>query len=378
MKVLKKIFKGIGIALGCILAVIILAAAALLIKAGTSYKNLQKIDDEGAFYSIDYVGNYDSPIVSKALNLFSGGCSAFITENEDGDVITCRNYDFPHHDEDGEPSGLNVLVNCNPKGRYSSVGIADLGLFSVVGLPYYADAFDESSITRLALMYAPYLCMDGMNEKGVSVSILYLDTKDGESPMKQTDEGKESLMVNGLLREILDTCATLDEAVALAENTNMMCTFSGDYHLFVTDAAGNSAVFEWRYNTFTVTYTNAVTNFYVGYDDGCDSISNGVVTDAFVTPENVSWDYHYGYGHGYGRFAELAETLEKHITDKSTLATSMTDLEAMNLLQKVSQAYNPSEATSYTQYSVIYNNTDLTIKVCVLRDYENIYEFSVG
>lgn len=377
MKVVKKILKILGIALGSILALVIVCALAVIIKAKTSYTDLERIDPDGAFYAIDYKGNYESPLVSKALNLFSGGCSAFITVNEDGDVITCRNYDFPHKDADGNPSGLNVLVRCSPKNGYSSVGIADLGLFSVVGLPYYAGVLDSGKSSTIPLMYAPYLCMDGINEKGVSVSILALDKKEGETAMHQTVEGRDSLMVNAVLRQILDNCATLDEAVAFVESVNVMCTFGYDYHLFVTDAAGQSAVFEWRYNNFTVTYTNAVTNFYVAYDDGCDCYYGDKLKDSFVTAENVSRDYRYGYGHGYGRFAELAETLEEHSSGSTVTGTSMTNEEAMRLLAAVSQAYDPDAMTSLTQYSVIYNNTDASVSVCVMRDYESMYTFGV-
>ena len=373
---MKKFLKATGIVLGCIVALVLIVVGGVLLKARTSYRNLERIDEDGAFYSIDYVGNYESPLVSKALNIFSGGCSAFITVNEDGDIITCRNYDFPHNDTNGDLSGLNVLVRCSPKGKYSSVGMADMGLLSVVGLPYYAGCLDTGEATPLVLMYAPYLCMDGMNEKGLTVSILALDTKDGESPMHQTDEGKESLMINALLRELLDNCANLEEAVELTDSVNLMCTFGCDYHLFVTDAEGNSAVFEWRYNDFTVTYTNAATNFYVGYDDGEDSssASNGL----FVKAENVSREYHYGYGHGYDRFREVAEALERHKTDADGMTTSMTNAEAMDLLSLVSQAYVPGSYTSYTQYSVIYNNTDLTATICIQRDYEDVYEFAIG
>ena len=336
------------------------------------------MDENGAFYSIDYVGNYESPLVAKALNLFSGGCSAFITENEKGEMITCRNYDFPHKDAEGNPTGLNVLVKCSPKGKYESIGIADIGLFSVVGLPYYAGSLDSGNTSTIPLMYAPYLCMDGMNEKGVSVSILALDLKDGETPMHQTAEGKQSLMVNALLRQILDNCASLEEAVELAKNTNIVCTFGSDYHLFVTDAQGNSAVFEWRYNELTISCTNAVTNFYVAYDDGCDCYYGEKLKESFTTAGDVSWDYHYGYGHGYGRFAELARTLEEHISDAEALKTSMTEQEAMALLEAVSQTYDPEQQTSLTQYSVIYNNSSRSVKVCVMQDYSKIFEYSVG
>ena len=372
------VFKGVGIFLGAILALVILLALVVIIKANFSYSDLTRVDDGGSLYYATYTGNYASPIVSMPLNLFGGvGCSAFITQNEDGDVITCRNYDFPHTDDEGNPTGLNVIVRCSPKNGYSSIGVADIGLFSEIGLPYYAGAF-ESGVSKVPLMFLPYFCMDGMNEKGVCVSILALDIKDGETPMRQTAEGKENLMVNTLLRIILDSCKSVDEAVQAAENCNMTCTFGNDYHLFVSDASGRSVVMEWRYNNLTVTQTNAVTNFYVGYDDACDCYSHGKLKEKFVQSDDHVFEYHYGYGHGYARFAKIADALDEHISGSSSAGTSMTDDEAFGILASVAQSYDPESSTSFTEYSAIYNNSSLTLDICSLADYSSIFTYTVN
>ena len=373
---MKKALKIIGIVLGSIVLLAILLAVFVIIKGNNSFKNLQRVDSIGSLYYIDYVGNYESPVVTKFLDLAAAGCSAFITENENGEVITCRNFDYPHHDDEGNPFGLNVIVKCTPEGKYASIGIADIGLFSIIGLPYYSGSLDSGNLPTLPLMWAPYLCLDGLNEMGLSVTILALDLKEGETATKQTEAGKPSLMVTEMLRQILDNCASLEEAIEFAEGINAICTFGEDYHLFVTDATGASAVFEWRYNDFTVTYTDAVTNFYVGYDDGCDSYNNGVLKDAFVTAGDTLRDYHYGYGHGYGRFATIASTLDSCIVDEESLKTSMTDDEAMALLSQASQDYDPDSPTSFTQYSVIYNNTNLSVTICPMRNYDEKYVFS--
>ena len=41
--------------------------------------------------------------------------------------------------------------------------------------------------------------MDGVNEKGFAVSFLYLDLKEGEHPVNQTEKGKESVILSVLL-----------------------------------------------------------------------------------------------------------------------------------------------------------------------------------
>lgn len=369
-------WRAVLIALGAIFGAAVLLAAAVLLKASRSVERLVRLDERGALYSCDYVGNYESPIVSAPMKLLrGGGCSAFLVRNGAGEVLCGRNYDLPHKDAEDSITGLNVVVHCAPKGKYASVNVADAAWLSVIGLPYYAGTPD-GGVTLLPLMFLPYLCMDGMNEKGLTVSILALDTAEGESPMYQTAPGKRTVMVNELLRVLLDSCATLEEAEAMTERYNIANTFGYDYHLFVSDAAGSSAVFEWRYNEFTVTPTDAVTNFYVGYDDACDCLYGDRLKEAFTPPAEYSRPYRYGSGHGYQRFSVLAETLESFRPAPGDTAR-MEVSDAMELLSAVSQDYVPGELTSFTQYSVVYNSADLSAELCAMRDYEHVFRISV-
>ena len=80
--------------------------------------------------------------------------------------------------------------------------------------------------------------MDGINEKGLSVSILALDVKEGEQAVHQSVEGKKTILYEELLRYILDSCATVKEAEELAGEYNIHNIIGNDYHLFVTDENG--------------------------------------------------------------------------------------------------------------------------------------------
>lgn len=51
---------------------------------------------------------------------------------------------------------------------------------------------------------------------------------------------------------------------------------------------------------------------------------------------------------------------------------------AMNLLNFVSQAENPMDATSHTQWSVVYNLSKKEATICVNRDYGKKYFFGFG
>ncbi len=372
-----KIILKVLAALGILVAVF----AAFLIFSYFHLKNFyttpQKVDDRGRLYYTEYTGNYDSPFVTflfdKIKPVRDGGCSAFYIDSADGGYRTGRNYDMPHKDKEGNTTGLNLVVRCNPEGRYRSVGVADFAMLSRIGLNYTAGAFDKGQLTDVLLSLAPYICVDGINEKGLSVSILALDLKEGETAVFQTEEEKESDIITGLLRRILDNCASVSEAVEMAKNTNLVNTFGADFHLFVTDDLGKSAVFEWRYNTLIVTYTDMVTNFYVAFDDAEDCYIDGVLKEKYVAPAENPQNYRFGYGHGYERFKTLMSYMAENAAD-GTL--SMTNREITDVLKAVSQEYTGGP-TSLTQYSAIYDNSSRCLDICVYPDYSKVYHYDI-
>ena len=343
----------------------------------STFRNLRKTDEDGFLYSVEYTGNYKSKLISFMPGLVRGsGCANFRTFGKNGDVLTGRNYDIPHLDKKGNPTGLNVAVRLKSRGRYDSINFADAAWFSYIGLPYFKGALDRGKCVRFPLAFLPWLCMDGMNEKGLTVSILFVDVRGGERPVFQNEPGKDHLIISQMLRMLLDSCADVSEAEEMAKSVNLVNMKGNDYHLFLSDAKGVSAVFEWRYNNFTVTYTDAVTNFYAGYGDAADCWYGDRLKEAFAPPEKLRRPYRYGYGHGYERFGKIAKALDSRMTDSATLRTEMSVGEAMDILKSVYQQYDPDSLTSLTQYSCVYNSTRLTADVCVAGDYGRVYSFS--
>ena len=345
----------------------------------SSVESVKRLDKAGYLYSVDYKADYYSETVLTLLSsmgYLDTGCSAFITADQDGNILTCRNYDYKHLDSDGHTTGLNVIVSCSPSEGYRSVGVADAYWLDAEGLTFVAGAPDDGVTDISALGLLPYACVDGMNEKGLTVSILKLDIKPGESMANQQEAGKPSVAHSVLLRWMLDRCATVEEAVALAESVNMKAAIS-DMHLFVTDASGNSVVLEWRHDKLAVTETNAVTNFYVGFDDGEDVYKDGVLTEKLAMTSGSLREYHYGYGHGYHRFVQIVAGLDRYADPANPPALSvMRESQAMDILRVAAQDPG-TEATSMTQYSVIYNASDLTAHLWVQQDYATLFTFAV-
>ena len=133
------------------------------------------------------------PVKIKAPNF---GCTAFTLTDTDGDVHMGRNYDF-------SKDTSAMLVCCTPKDGYKSIAFAALDNVS-------AYVPDENIKKKLASLTAPFICLDGMNEKGVSIAVLTLDSE----PVHQ-NTGKPAISTTLAIRLVLDRAATTEEAVEL-------------------------------------------------------------------------------------------------------------------------------------------------------------------
>lgn len=335
--------------------------------------SLRRVNDAGTLYQMDYYADYDNRWWIKCASFFTRtiGCTTFATTTFGGDSLMLRNYDFPHVDENNSISGLNVVFTLHPEGKYSSVNTADF-----CWLPSLrAGSIDNGKTNITVLLVAPYLCMDGMNEKGVSCSVMSVDIKDGEHSVKQKVKGKQKIMITQAERLILDNCATVDEAAELMKNYNMNGIAGNDYHLFVEDASGKSAIFEWRYDEFTVVYTDVATNFYLNSDDAQDCRYGDYLKEEYTGPALTRREYHYGYGHGYERFKIAVTALDKHLSEDGS-KTVMQESDARELLFSCRQTYS-SVHTSHTQYSAEYNLSQKELTIWVLPDYKEGFKFKL-
>lgn len=296
-------------------------------------------------YSLDDVINYGikdnqtmiDAILKDALPLLpvkieapSFGCTAFTLTDADGDVHMGRNYDFKNNTS-------AMLVYCAPKNGYRSVATAALDNVS-------ANAPDESTKMKLASLTAPYICLDGLNEKGVSIAVLTLDS----DPVHQ-NTGKPAIATTLAIRLVLDRAASTEEAVELLRGYDMFASSGRDYHFYITDASGDGRVLEYDCNDpdrpLTVTPSRSVTNFFVMYKDNVlPNQRNGV------------------YGHGRERYDAIEEILDAN-------AGSIDREIAWQALQAASQAPNPQDVTSNTQWSILYDNTALTAEAVIRRDW---------
>lgn len=335
--------------------------------------SLKEIDEIGGFYKLDYTADYkldkvidDYQAVSleeltafftkelfdnagaKAGLDYGSGCSAFAATTPDGDRLMGRNFDYAHPDDIAA-----VIVRTTPPGKFKSICMVDA---------YWLDCkrgFFTDDVTDLSVMMGfPYILMDGMNEKGFAVSVLHLD---GEATWQ--DSGKKKIATTVAMRYLLDNATDVEDAIAKLQKFDMRCSdrTNGSYHFFMADASGKSATVEYIYDG-----DGSLPNTFEPLRD------SRYVTNFYISPKMKGHKYGPESKRGLDRYETLRDTLAKY-------DNILDEAKAMELLNAASQKKNPEKLTSNTQWSVVYNLTDRTAKVCTLRNYddEKTWSFSV-
>ena len=287
---------------------------------------------------IDAIVGEALPLLPVKVRVPSFGCSAFTAQTADGKTLMGRNYDFKN-----DTSAM--LVYCTPTDGYKSVAFAALDNIS-------ANVPEESMKKRLATLTAPFICLDGMNEKGVSIAVLTLDSE----PVHQ-DTGKPVITTTLAIRLVLDRAATTQEAVELLRQYDMFASSGRDYHFYITDATGDGRVIEYDCESeareLVAVPINAITNFYGLYK------------------EKVLPDQRNGiYGHGRERYDAVLDVFEQQ-------SGNYTDDTVWAALIAASQEPNPESITSNTQWSIAYNNTDLTADIVIRRHWSDITHYGL-
>ena len=191
--------------------------------------------------------NYVSSRLLKGKKINAGmpeiGCTSFITRNKKGDVLYARNYDYPYCPF--------VLVKTKPDNGHASVSVVDL-----TALGYRKDFLPKKIKDRLALLGAPYLPFDGMNEKGLAISILVVPKTD-----LPNDPDKITLNTLTANRLILDKAATVDEALELFKKYNIYFSQDIFVHFLVADSSGKSALVEYWDGAMHIKEEHVASNF---------------------------------------------------------------------------------------------------------------------
>ena len=344
-------------------------------------RSMKDLDGKGRLYEIYYTSDYQLDQVLKAgitetnalfkyiayllydtiptkspKVAFGAGCSAFaVPDAESIDFLMGRNYDFRHFDKTGTsyvPTSA-ILVHTAPANGKKSISMVD-GLNMGFQQGFYTDDSTDLSL----MMGLPYAALDGINEDGFAIGVLALNEK-------QTcqETGLPRICTTVAIRMLLDRTSTVKEAVKMLEGYDMDMRGNGrsNYHFFMADATGDYAIVE-----YTIPNGDSIPRV-MEVLTGNDTLR--CVTNFYVSPSMVGTTDGWGSEHGKVRYETMRNTL---LAKEYTLE----DDEAMDLLKAVSQPPT-AELTSQTQWSSLYNLTEKTLKLAILREYGKEYKFKI-
>jgi len=216
-----------------------------------SLSTINSFLDHGAFYSMDYAGDYgelldwlDDQLATDGLDRFNRfQCSLFSANEDDNSQILGRNFDNPDNDV--------LITRFTPPGAYSSMAftrMTDLGFG--VGTNYEELTFEE----KLPLLYAAYFVPDGINEYGLSAGLASIP-----AITYTVDPAKDTIFVTRLIREILDHAQNVQDALDIANSYNVFDLGVGtlSHHLLVGTANNESLVIEYDNCAFQAIYPEA-------------------------------------------------------------------------------------------------------------------------
>ncbi len=247
-------------------------------------------------------------------------CSCFSAFGDENQAVFGRNFDWYYHPV--------LILFTKPSTGYNSVSIVDIAYLGF-------DAQHSPLEDPQALLQAPYIPFDGMNEMGFAVGMMSVaHAEGGEDPHKTTIGSLE------LMRLMLDYAGSVEEAILLIQDFNV--DFDDiPVHYMIADKGGHSAVIEYIDGEPLV----------IRNEQAWQVSTNFLITEAPVTS---CWRYN------------LLEDALQHSNGILDGATGM------GLLERVSQHGDFS-----TRWSTVYDLTHNKLQVVIGGDFNEIYKFSL-
>lgn len=291
--------------------------------------SLKQVDDY-PLYTMQYYGEYDSPQVSllpagpREGSSPGWACSLFTVLLDEDHLLYGRNFDWEF--------SPGLLLFTDPPDGYASV--------SMVVFPYLG--FSGQTVFELtklplkelkALLNAPQMPFDGMNEHGLAIGMAAVDPGN-----MQPDPSKKTISSLGIIREILDHARDVGEALNLIKKYNINFQGGPPIHYLIADANKQAVLVEFYQGEMHVFENqqpwHSTTNFL-----------HASVEDL----QGNCWRY---------------DKINARLSEKQGMLDSNS---AMELLSEVAQ--------ESTQWSVVYQMARGEVSVAMGRDYANVKTF---
>jgi hypothetical protein len=300
--------------------------------------SLEQVDDH-PLYTMHYYGAYEGGVSStegvkgrvranrSTPNLTAlppaWACSLFAVLGDADNMLYGRNFDWEY-----SPA---VLLFTDPPGGYASVSMVDIAYLGFGGTRA-SKLLELALIERRALLDAPFLPFDGMNERGLVVGMAAV------SPgQMRTDPDKESIGSLMVIRKMLDHASNVDEAVAILQSYNIDMQGGPPIHYLIADPSGRSALVEF-YEGEMVVIPNEM-DWHVA--------TNFLRASADESAAGLCWRY---------------DRISQRLTEAAGQTTTQ---DAVDLLAEVSQ--------ENTQWSIVYGMSTGDVNVSMGRRYDNVH-----
>ena len=289
--------------------------------------------------------DYVNTVVDQSLDIgvsntnIKDACSAFTFRDKHGKRYLARNYDYT--------ANPVLLVVTSPKDAYKSISAVNMNCLGF-------NAEKEPKSFDLKLFGSPYFPSDGVNEKGISISVLQVNFS-----RKQKDSSKTTIGIYAVNRLVLDYADSIDTALKLIDEYNIYFDSSLNAHFLIADSKGKSVLLEFV-NGETIVIENDRKYQIASNFNNTEEVFDD---EGYVFPEQYrEWltgapasAYESEYS-GYVRYDYMLDSLYN-----SSGILNMD--EAFEILENVA---SPTKL----QYAVVYNMTDLQATVITDNDWE--------
>lgn len=286
------------------------------------------------------VAKADTQILDDKI-FYGAGCSTIQTGNRENGFVFGRNFDWDK---------CNALVlKTNPAKGYKSISTVNID-FIKAGAGSFSALLSDGLVNKIAA-YAP---LDGMNEKGLCVSVNMI--QDSERTNQNTS--KPDITTTTAIRLLLDKAATTDEAVELLKKYDFHPSFGFCVHFAICDTYGKAVAVEYIDNEISIIETPILTNFYV----------------------TSGKKYGIGTNQSHQRFEKLEKVVLNPSTSSGTASTnvgttSSTISDVAKIMESVSKHnYNEFEST---EWSVIFDQKNLTATYYHRENYKKSWKFEI-
>ncbi|MGM9969044.1 MAG: carcinine hydrolase/isopenicillin-N N-acyltransferase family protein [Anaeroplasma sp.] len=333
------------------------------IKAGGASSDQELID-----FIVD---NLTKGIIPITLNAPEIGCSSF-TCNYENTYYFGRNYDFS--------TTTAMIVRTNPKdGRFASISSVDLQFLGISNGKYL-----DTLMERIITLAAPYVPLDGINEKGVSCGIyMSYQGSDDSTPTNQSTS-RPDLTSTTMLRMILDYADSVDKAIELVSQYDLHDSASTSFHYMVADSTGKSAILEWVNDSDDKDNDGSKRELLVYYNDNDENVGEKEKQDKFqyITNFIVTPDYYDNDESKYGldRYNKIQNMINPDGSNVNGVASKETALEVLKMVGRRNWdiVNGVSDGNGITVWSSLYDLTNKKVTWISNEEFDNensIFEF---